>query len=83
LRRHEGDDVLDVLVGLYAPRPEAGTPWEHGVVVDAPLLEQLSPNPLREPEVRRVVAVQVADLARTDLEGELAAPAWACYDSGP
>jgi hypothetical protein len=78
---HECDDVLDVLVGLDAPRPEAGASLEHGVVVDAPLLEQLSPDRLREPEVRSVVAVQVADLARTDLERELAAPAWACDNS--
>jgi hypothetical protein len=80
---HKCDHVGDVVVGLDPPSSEARATGEDGVVVNAPLPEQLIPDRLREPEVRRVVAVQMADLASTDLERELAAPAWARRDSWP
>jgi hypothetical protein len=53
------------------------------VVVDATVVEQLLPDCLRESEVRRVVTMQMADLAGTNFEGELAAPSWAGHDSRP
>jgi hypothetical protein len=65
---HECDHVLDIVVGLDLPSSQAGAAWEHGVVIDAPLLEQVSPDRLWEPEMRRAVAVSMADLARPDRE---------------
>ena len=50
---------------------------------DAALLPKLGPQLLREKEMGRVIAVQVADLAATELEGELAALARACFDVRP
>jgi hypothetical protein len=50
---------------------------------DSPLLPQLGPDPLGEREVRRVVAVQVADLASPEPERELASATWAGLDTRP
>jgi hypothetical protein len=60
---------------LSIRRGEAGLAGEDRVVVDAPLLEQLGPDGLGEPEVEGVVTVQVAELALAEGEGELAAAA--------
>ena len=69
---HERDHLRDVLVGLDPAGAEARRSGEDRVVVDPPLLEQGVPDVLREAEVGRVVAVQVADLPPPDPEGELA-----------
>src|SRR5215207_2833764 len=53
------------------------------MVYDAALLEELGPDLLRESEVRGVIAVQVADLAPPDREGELAAAARPGLDTRP
>ena len=47
------------------------------------LLEQLGPYSLREAEVRSVIAVQVADLAPLNFEGELASSTWTRLHTGP
>jgi hypothetical protein len=47
---HERDHVFDVVVGLDPPSSEAGAAGEHGVVVDASLLKQLSPDPFGKPK---------------------------------
>jgi hypothetical protein len=53
------------------------------MVGDSPLLDQLGPNILGEPEVGGVIAVKVAELAAADLERELASPTEPRVDSGP
>ena len=53
------------------------------MVTIRPSVEQLRPDVLREREVGGVVAVQVADLAAADLEGELAAAAGSGLDARP
>src|SRR6266545_6288255 len=50
---------------------------------NALLLEQLCPHILREAEVRGVIAVQVADLASLNFEGELASSTQARLHAGP
>jgi hypothetical protein len=65
---HERDQVFDVVIGLDPPSSGAGAAGEHRMVVDASLREQLSPDRFGEAEVRRLVAVQVADLRRTDFK---------------
>ena len=77
------DHVADVRVALDPARAEAGPAGEDRVVVDPLLLEELGPHLLREAEVGDVVAVQVADLAAADGEGELAAAADARVDARP
>jgi hypothetical protein len=53
------------------------------VVDDSPLLSQLEPHLFREHEVRGMVAVQVADLPASELEGKLTTPAVAGRDAWP
>jgi hypothetical protein len=50
---------------------------------DPALLEQLGPYILREVEMRSVVAVQVADFAPADSEGEFATPTRPRFHLGP
>src|SRR5947209_17509708 len=69
------DHVLDVRLVFDPARRRSDPAREDRVVDDATLLPQLGPDLLREREVCGVIAVQVADLARADLEGELAARA--------
>src|SRR3982074_1913158 len=67
------DHVLDVgLIGDPA-RGRSLLARKHGMVGYPPVLEQLRPYGLGKPEMRRVVAVEMADLAAADREGELAA----------
>jgi hypothetical protein len=54
-----------------------------GVVDDSTLLDELGPHVPWKAEMRSVVAVEMADLAGADLEGELAAPARPRFDAGP
>src|SRR5438046_1946258 len=70
---HQRDHVTDVGFALDPARGRPLPVGEYGMVHQAPLVEQLRPELLREEEMRGVVAVQVADLAAADLEGELAA----------
>jgi hypothetical protein len=53
------------------------------VIVDPSLIEQLLPDLLGEPAMEDAVAVQVAELATTHGEGELAPAAGARLDAGP
>ena len=69
------DHVADVVVVLDPARGMAGLAREDRVVVDPALVVEALPHVLRERQVGGVVAVEVADLARPDLEGELAAAA--------
>jgi hypothetical protein len=53
------------------------------VVDDPPLLSQFEPHLFREHEVGGMVAVQVADLSASELEGKLTTPAVAGRDAWP
>jgi hypothetical protein len=77
------DHIVDVVLVADPARRGPLRVGEDGVGHDPPLLHQLGPDPLGEGEVRRVVAVQVADLAAAQPEAELAAAAEARLDSRP
>src|SRR5436305_4449723 len=72
---HELDHVADVGFTLDPASCWSDLPGEHRVLGDPPLIPQLGPDVLREREVGGPIAVQMADLLATDLEGELTAPA--------
>src|SRR3954464_9779088 len=75
VQAHQRDDLIRVAVGGDRSRTEARLAREDRVVVDPARVEELLPDVFREAEVRDARAVQVADLARADLEGVFAAPA--------
>src|SRR4051794_37661801 len=77
---HERDHVAHVVVLLDPARGRALLVREDRVVDDAAACVEIRPYGLREREVRRVVAVEVADLAAADTERELAAAARAGFD---
>src|SRR5207302_2967413 len=79
----ERDHVIDVLLVGDAAGSRPDLPREDRMLDDPALFEQLSPYVLREVEVRCVIAVQVADLAPANLEGELAAPTRSRFHLGP
>jgi hypothetical protein len=80
---HKRDHVFDVRLGLDPARAEAGLAGKDRVVADPVRLEERLPHCLREAEVGRAIAVQVADLATADLERELATPTRARCDACP
>jgi hypothetical protein len=53
------------------------------VIADPARVEELLPDALRKAEVRRAVAVQMADLLAADPKAELAAPARPGLDTRP
>ena len=73
IESQELDHVTDVRLVLDPPRRRALAAREDGMMDDPALLEELRPDLLREGEMGGVVAVQVADLAPADPEGELPA----------
>src|SRR5438067_451725 len=79
----ELDHVAHVVLRLYRPRGRPRGIGEHRVRLDPTLLPKLLPDALRKAEVRGAVAVQVTDLAATQLEGELAAPPRPGLHAGP
>ena len=76
------DHVPDVALVLDRAGGGTRSVGEHGVGSDPALRSQLVPDALREAEVRRVVAVQVADLAPADAEGERAEIARVAWTPG-
>ena len=58
----ERNRVLDVLLVLEPAGCVPGPAREDRVVVDPPLVVELVPDRLREPDVERTIAVQVAEL---------------------
>ncbi len=75
------DHVADVVLGLDSARGVARLAGEDGVVVDPAVFVELIPNGLRKAGVQDMVAVQVADCAPAELEGELAPRARPCLDA--
>src|SRR4051794_30238235 len=80
---HERDHVAYVFIVRDPARGWALLAWEDGVVDDAAARVEVGPHGLREREVGRVVAVQMADLAAADAERELAAAARGGLDAVP
>src|SRR4029453_1808991 len=80
---HKPDHVLDVRLGLDPARAEARPAGKDRVVVDPARLEERLPHCLREAEVGRAIAMQVADFPTADPERELAAPTRAGCDAWP
>jgi len=70
------DYVADVRLALDAPCARPLRIRKDRVGHYPVLFDQLDPDPLGEREMGGVIAVQVADLPATDLEGEFAAAAW-------
>src|ERR1700742_3058274 len=68
LLAQQRDHVVDVRVVLDPPRAGPAVVGEDRVVDDASRREELVEDVLREAEVGGVVAVEVPDLARADLE---------------
>src|ERR1700742_757022 len=80
---HQRDHVADVVLALDPPRRWALAIGKDRVVDDSPFVVELAPGLAREEEVGGVVAVQVADLAAAELEGELTAAAGPSGDAVP
>src|SRR5262249_11767336 len=72
---HQLDHVVDVGLGLDPARGRPFLVREYRVMDDTAILVQALPQVPREEEMCCVVAVQVSDLARADLERELSAAA--------
>src|SRR3954466_614838 len=80
---HQRDDIAHVAVALDAARRHLRRVRVDRVRADAAPGAQLGADVAGEAEVGGAVAVEVADLAAADGEGELAATAGAGFDAGP
>src|SRR4051794_16546758 len=80
---HQRDHLGDVVVAVDPPRRHLRRVRVDRVRADTAGGAQLGADLPGEAEVRGAIAVQVADLAAGDGEGELAAAAGAGLDAGP
>src|SRR4051794_15044288 len=80
---HQLDHVTYIVFIVDPASRHRVLPREDRVIDDAALLAEGDADLLAEAEVRRVIAVQMADLMAVDAEAPLAALAIAGFDAGP